>query len=69
MNSEELELSLRTEFESNLKDVFAEMRQEVAQFQEKINVELERHKSHLDEVFQDFASRFESEKELDVSFR
>jgi hypothetical protein len=68
VNSEELEQSLRTEFESYLKDVFADMRQEVVQFQEKVNVELERHKSHLDEVFQDFSARFQTEKELDVSF-
>ena len=69
MNSEELEQSLRTEFESYLKDVFADMRQEVVQFQEKINVELERHKSQLDEVFQGFSTQILTDKELDVSFK
>lgn len=69
MNSEELELSLRTEFESNLKDVFAEMRQEVAQLQEKIEAEFERHKSQLDEVFQEFSARTATDKELDAGFR
>ncbi|HEY0428126.1 MAG TPA: hypothetical protein VGC76_10125 [Pyrinomonadaceae bacterium] len=69
MNSEELEQSLRTEFESYLKDVFANMRQEVTQFQEKINAELEKHKSQLDEVFQDFSTQFAAEKELDISFK
>jgi hypothetical protein len=69
VNSEELEQSLRTEFESYLKDVFANMRQEVTQFQEKINAELEKHKSQLDEVFQDFSTQFAAEKELDISFK
>jgi GAF domain len=69
VNSEELEQSLRTEFESYLKDVFAGMRQEVTQFQEKINAELERHKSNLDEVFQDFSAQIQADKELDVNFR
>jgi len=69
VNSEELELSLRTEFESYLKDVFAGMRQEVAQFQEKIEVEIERHKSQIDEVFQEFSARIATDSELDASFR
>ena len=45
------------------------MRQEVTQFQEKINAELEKHKSQLDEVFQDFSTQFAAEKELDISFK
>ena len=40
MNSEELEVSLRTEFESYLKNVFADMRQDISQLQEKIESEL-----------------------------
>lgn len=69
MNSEELEHSLRTEFESYLKDVLAEMRQEFVQFQEKIESEFERHKSQLDEVFQDVSARVATEKELDPGFK
>lgn len=69
MNSEELEQSLRTEFESYLKDVLAEMRQEFVQFQEKIESEFERHKSQLDEVFQDVSARVAGEKELDAGFK
>ncbi|MET0752290.1 MAG: hypothetical protein ABWZ66_02905 [Pyrinomonadaceae bacterium] len=69
MNSEELEQSLRTEFESYLKDVYADMRQEISQLQEKIEAEFERHKSQLDEVFQDMSALVQTEKELDVSFR
>ena len=69
MNSEELELSLRTEFESYLSDMLAEMRQEVSNFQEKFQNEFEKHKSQLDEVFQDFSARLENDKQLDESFK
>ncbi len=68
MNSEELELSLRTEFEEHLKKVLADMRQEVAQLQEKVEAEFEKHKSQLSEVFQDFSARVSAERELDAGF-
>ncbi len=68
MNSEELEQSLRTEFEIYLKDVFAGMRQEMSQLQEKIEAEFEKHKSHLDEVFQEFSTRIETDKGIDDIF-
>ena len=69
MNSEELELSLRTEFESHLTDVLADMRQEFSQFQEKFRTEFDNHKSKLDTVFQDFSARLETGKELDLGFK
>jgi hypothetical protein len=69
VNSEELEASLRTEFESYLKEIFVEMRQELAQLQEKVATEIERHKSTLDETFNDVMSRVETDKQLDASFR
>ena len=69
MNSEELELSLRTEFESHLKSVLAEMRQEFSNFQEKIEAEFDKHKSQLDAVFQDFSTRLETEKEYEEGFK
>ena len=65
MNSEELERSLKTEFESYLKSVLVDMRQEISGFQEKFEAELEKHKSQLDELFRDFSSRLESDRELD----
>ena len=68
MNSEELELSLRTEFESYLKDALAGVRQEVSGLQEKIEAELEKHKSQLDSLFRDFAERLETEQGLDPAF-
>ena len=69
MNSEELELSLRTEFDSHLKSVVADMRQEFSQFQEKVEAEFDKHKSQLDAVFQDFSARLGNEKELEAGFK
>ena len=68
MNSEELEQSLRTEFEIYLKDVLADMRQEMSQLQEKVQAEIEKHKSQLDGVFQEFSSRIETDKGVDEVF-
>lgn len=68
MNSEELELSLRTEFENYLKDALAGVRQEVSGLQEKIEAEMEKHKSQLEGLFQDFAARLETEQGLDPAF-
>ena len=42
MNSEELELSLRNEFETCLKEKLADLRQEMVQFQKKVEAEFER---------------------------
>lgn len=69
MNSEELEVSLRTEFETYLKNVLAEMKQEVSQLQEKVTTELERHKSQLDEVFEFAVNNLEKEQDFDASFK
>ena len=68
MNSEELELSLRSEFENYLKDVIAEMKGEVADFQKQIEAELDAQKARIDEAFEGFAARFGSERKLDVGF-
>ena len=68
MNSEELEVSLRTEFENYLKDVFAGMRHDVQEFQSKIDAEFEKHRSQIDEAFRGFAARFDSENEFDQAF-
>ncbi len=69
MNSEELEKSLRTEFESHLKSVLADMRQEFSEFQEKIEGEFDKHKSQLDTVFQDFSARFDTSRDLEEGFK
>ncbi|MBX3281732.1 MAG: hypothetical protein KF756_04565 [Acidobacteria bacterium] len=68
MNSEELEQSLRSEFENYLKDVIAEMKGEVSDFQKKIEAELDAQKERIDEAFEGFAARFGSERKLDIGF-
>ncbi len=68
MNSEELELSLRTEFENHLRNVVADMRQEFSEFREKIEAEFDKHKSQLDGVFQEFSARLETERSLETGF-
>ena len=69
MNSEELEQSLRTEFESYLKTVLAEMRQEATEFQTKVAVEVDKHIAQLDEAFKAYHARFDSEHAFDEAFR
>ncbi len=69
MNSEELELSLRNEFESYLKNILTEMKQDVSDFQGKFQAEFEKHKSQVDDVFKDFAERFNNDREVDAAFK
>lgn len=69
MNSEELEQSLKTEFESYLKNISAEMKQSVAEFQRKMQEDHEHQKARMEEAFQSFAARFDSEHEFDGGFR
>lgn len=68
MNSEELEQSLRTEFESYLKNVLADMRHEVSEFQKQFEAEFEKHKAQVDEVFQNFSERVAADREMDAGF-
>ena len=59
MNSEELEQSLRAEFESYLKGVLAKMREDVNEFQNQIESVFEKHKSQIGEAFQTFSDRID----------
>lgn len=68
MNSEELELSLRSEFENYLKDVIAEMKGEVSDFRKQIEAEFDAQKTRIDEAFEGFAERFDSERKFDAGF-
>ena len=68
MNSEELEQSLRSEFENYIKDVVAEMRESVSGFQEKINADFEKHKEHLEASFRELNENLGKEKALEESF-
>ena len=68
MNSEELEKSLRGEFESYLKDRFEELQKGVSEFQQKINEDFEKQKEHLDESFRELNEKLGSGTELEMSF-
>jgi hypothetical protein len=68
VNSEELELSLRTEFENYLKGVFAGMQQDVADFQKNFESEFEKHKSQMDDAFRDLSTRFKTDVSFDQAF-
>ena len=68
MNSEELEQSLRSEFENYIKAVVAEIRHETTEFQSKIEAEFESHKNRMDEAVKAFAGRFESDHQFDPGF-
>ena len=68
MNSEELETSLRSEFENYLKGVQAEMRQHAAELQSKFESEIENHRSQMAEAFRAYSERFDSEHEFDGAF-
>ena len=68
MNSEELEVSLRTEFESYLKGVLAGMQQDVADFQKNFEAEFEKHRSQMDDAFRSLSERFSSDVKFDKAF-
>ncbi|MEP6789566.1 MAG: hypothetical protein ABJB40_14095 [Acidobacteriota bacterium] len=68
MNSEELELSLRSEFETYFKSVLAEMKQEAAEFQAKIEAEFDKQKVQFDEAFSAYSARFDAEPSFDAAF-
>lgn len=68
MNSEELELSLRAEFESHLNNIAADLRREVSDLQSRLDSEMARHKMQLDQLLQEFSSRVAVERQLDASF-
>ncbi len=69
MNSEQLEQSLRTEFENYLKTVVDGMRHEAADFQSRIEAEFEKQRAGFDEAFKAYFSRFDSEHTFDDAFR
>ena len=68
MNSEELERSLRSEFENYMKGVAAELKQETAEFQQRIAAEFDKQRQSIDEAFAAFSARFDSEAQFDEAF-
>lgn len=69
MNSEELELSLRTEFESYLRTISADLRQEISELQMKFDSEIARHKLELDQLMQTFSGRVAADRQFDANFK
>jgi len=68
VNSEELELSLRTEFESYLKGFLADLRHEVSEFHRNFETEFEKHRSQTDEAIRKLVQRFEKDVEFNEAF-
>ena len=68
MNSEELELSLKTEFESYLKGFLADIRQEVSEFQKNLESEFEKHRSQTDEAVRKLVGRLDTGFQFDQAF-
>jgi hypothetical protein len=68
VNSEELERSLRDEFDTYLKGVVAGLKQETNDFQQRIASEFDRQRQAIDEAFAAFSSRFDSENVFDEAF-
>lgn len=68
MNSEELELSLRTEFENYLKATLARFRQEVSDIRVNLEAEFDKHKAQIDTALTDMESRFDSGVNFDRAF-
>jgi hypothetical protein len=69
VNSEELELSLRSEFEAQVKTVLADVQQQVSDFQQKIDAELEKHRGQMIEALKEFSARISAERPMDKAFR
>ncbi|MFL6373518.1 MAG: hypothetical protein ACJ73D_02515 [Pyrinomonadaceae bacterium] len=68
MNSEALERSLRDEFENYLKGVIAELKQETAEFQQRVASEFDRQRQAMDEALASLTARFDSENKFDEAF-
>jgi hypothetical protein len=69
VNSEELEVSLRTEFENYINGVRAELKQELVDFQKMVESEVDKHRSQLDDAFKNFSARLEFDKGIDEALK
>ncbi|MEW6362247.1 MAG: hypothetical protein AB1477_09065 [Acidobacteriota bacterium] len=68
MNIEELELSLRSEYEGQLKQALAEVRREAADFEKRFEAEFEKQKAEMLRTLRDFVSRIPETYQLDRAF-
>lgn len=69
MNIEELELSLRNEFEGQMRNVVAGIRQDVAEFQKSLEAEFQKHRDQMDAALDALSGRFPESFEFDKSFK
>ena len=74
MNSEELEQSLRAEFESYLEDLREDMKKELLGFREKFDAEFRQHQERMDEAIRHLESEamadwLRERGDVDVSVR
>ncbi|MCO6509687.1 MAG: hypothetical protein J5I65_02750 [Aridibacter famidurans] len=69
MNSEELEQSLRAEFENYLKDVFSEIKQEISGFQQRLDSEFKDHRARVDAALEELSQKALADRSIEESFR
>ena len=68
MNSEEIEVSLKAEFESYLKEVTEGFKEKLSGLQAKIDEEIDRHKEEFAKVISEAADHFDAHSALKPSF-
>jgi hypothetical protein len=68
VNSQELELSLRTEFENYFKNALAESQEELARLKEKIDADFEKQKEHVHELLSEAVKRTQNRLEFEPGF-
>jgi hypothetical protein len=68
VNSEELEQSLRSEFETYLKSALTDVRRESEEFQQRIEAEFDRQKAQFADAFREFSARFDAPPQFDEAF-
>ncbi len=69
MNSEELEISLKAEFESHLSDVFESFKQRSADLEKSFESEIAKHKSQMDEAIRLLRESLETRPALDEALQ
>ena len=68
MNSEEIEVSLKAEFESYLKEVSEGFKEKLSELQAKIDEEIDRHKAEFAKVFSEVSDHFDANSTVKPSF-
>jgi hypothetical protein len=68
VNTEELERSLRSEFDDQFRNALSLARLDVESFQKSLEAEFEKHRAQVNEVFVALATRLESPVEFDAAF-